>query len=119
MIDLKLDSSGDLAIEDADIAVVSDVEEVKQNIALTLRTRKGEFFADAEMGLDWDYLIGDSYKELYAAGAITDALLEDPRVTAVGEVNLELDHLSRHLNATISFTIDKTIQTGMEVAIGA
>lgn len=117
MIDLAIDNNADLVF-DTDVGTVTGVEEVKQNVALTLRTRMGEFFADAQMGLDWDYVIGKDYNEQYAAAAITDAIQEDPRVTSVGSITLQKDS-ERRLNVYVSFTVDDSIQTGMEVAIVA
>lgn len=117
MIDLAIDNNADLVF-DGDIDIATDIDEIRQNIALTLRTRMGEFFADAQMGLDWDYVIGKDFNAQYAAAAITDAIQEDPRVTSIGSIDLQRDS-ERRLIVNVSFTVDNSIQTGMEVAIVA
>lgn len=117
MRDLALDSGADLVFN-GDIVITTDIEEIKQNVALTLRTRMGEFFASAQMGLDWEYVIGKDFNDQYAAAAITDAVQEDPRVVSVESVTLQRES-GRQLTVSINFTVDNNIQTGMEVAIVA
>ena len=51
MIDLKLDASGDLEF-DRDLALVSDIDEIKQELEIILKTNQGEFFGDTTMGLN-------------------------------------------------------------------
>lgn len=114
MIDLKVDDDADLVFESGDVGMVSEVDEVKQNVALALRTVLGEFFADKSIGLDRRYILGKSYNEQYATAAITDCLQKDPRVTSVNSINLTKGN-DRHLNAVVAFTIDATISTVLEV----
>ena len=117
MIDLQLDGSNDVVMTD-DLHLVSDVEEVKQAVGITLRTRLGEFFADDEMGLDEEYVLGKDYNEQYAASSITDAIQQDPRVTSVSDVKLTVGP-QRTLSAVVSFTVDSTIPVEMEVDLDA
>lgn len=118
MIDLKLDrDSDDLTFGD-DLSMTSDVDEVMQAVAISLRTRMGEFFADDQMGLDREYVLGKSYNAQYAAAAITDCINEDQRVTSVGDVEL-IQGDDRTLTANVSFTVDPSIPVTMEVDLYA
>lgn len=115
MIDIALDSNADLSFTD-DLKLISEVEEIKQAVGITLRTKLGEFFAAPESGLDWEYVIGKDYNQQYAAAAITDAIQQDPRVVSVNDISLNKSS-DRKLIATVSFMIDQDMQTTMEVAV--
>lgn len=114
MIDLKVDDDADLVFESGDVGMVNEVDEVKQNVALALRTVLGEFFADKSIGLDRQFILGKDYNEQYATAAITDCIQSDPRVTSVDSIKLTKGN-DRHLNAVVVFTIDATISTLLEV----
>ena len=118
MIDLKLNTDDDDLTFGDDLSMTSDVYEVMQAVAISLRTRMGEFFADADMGLDREYVLGKAYNPTYAAGAISDCIMEDQRVTQVGNVELTPGE-NRTLTANVSFTVDPSIPVQMEVDLYA
>lgn len=115
MIDLKLNQDNDIDFQNNDIQMVSDVDEIIQNIKVILRTRLGEFFGDAEMGLDYSDILGKNYSEQYAVASIMDALLEDNRVSSVTDVNLTVQ--SRQLFCEVDFMIDQSVEARTEVSI--
>ena len=53
MKDLELDGSGDLVVEDNNLAKISDVDELRQRILLTLKINKGEWFLNQNLGVPW------------------------------------------------------------------
>jgi len=53
MIDIKLDDSGNVIIEDGDIAFVSEDDEIAQSVRIRLRTWLGEWFLDKDYGTNW------------------------------------------------------------------
>lgn len=114
MIDLQIDKDADLVFESGDVGMVSDVDEVRQNVALALRTVLGEFFADKSIGLDRQFILGKDYNEQYATAAITNCIQKDPRVTSVDSIKLTTG-IDRHLYAEVAFTIDDSISTVLEV----
>lgn len=121
MIDLKLDSNQDLATVGGDVQIVQDVDEVIQALKILLMTRQGEFFGDVEMGLDTEYVLGKEYNQQYAAASITDALLADPRVISVEDVDL-VEDTPRHVSAVVKLIItldDQDSEETMEVALDA
>lgn len=117
MIDLRMTADADLEFTD-DLTLVSDVQEVEQAVKIQLTTREGEFFADDEMGLDQEYLLGKQYNEQYGALAITECLQKDARVTSVEDVVLSL--VGRALSVTASFSVDTIVDTAeVEVQLDA
>lgn len=80
MIDLGLNQDNDLDFEN-DLSLVEDGQEVKQSLEVILRTRKGEFFADPEMGLEQSSLLGKRYNKEIAATDIFEAIEQDGRVS--------------------------------------
>lgn len=114
MIDIGLNNDADFNF-DSDLVEVEGVEEVKQAVGIILRTRLGEFFADANSGVDREYLIGKDFNKQYAAAAIRDAIQQDARVTSISTVDLTVD--GRNLLAKVEFTIDETKSATVEVAM--
>ncbi|KRO15908.1 contractile injection system sheath initiator [Lacticaseibacillus saniviri] len=110
MIDFKLDHDDDVVFDIDDIAETSGIDEVMQAVSILLKTRMGEFFADEEMGLDTEYVLGKAYNEAYATGAITDAMQKDSRVTAVNDISLTVVE-NRNLVATVEFMADDRISS--------
>lgn len=54
MIDIALDpSTGDLVFENFDLALVSDVDQVAQNLAIRLRFIEGEWFLNIFAGIPY------------------------------------------------------------------
>lgn len=85
-IDLKLDSSHDLAIENFDLVLISGVDQVIQKIDIRLRFFLGEWFLDTTAGLPYytnvlkkDFDIGlleSSFKAQILGTEGVDSLLE-------------------------------------------
>ena len=64
-MDLKLDDSMDLALsEDGDIALVSGVDETRQDAEALYNTQMGEWFLDANEGVDWLGVVFNGKKHL-------------------------------------------------------
>lgn len=57
-IDMKISSSGDIEIEDNNIAFVSNRDVYIQCLQQVLMTRAGEFFLDINEGLDHTNILG-------------------------------------------------------------
>lgn len=53
MIDLKLDATHDLALEDGDLALIDGPEQVAQSVDLSIRIWEGEWFLDRRIGIDY------------------------------------------------------------------
>jgi hypothetical protein len=117
MIDLKLDGESDLKFNENDLQLVSGVDEVIQSVQTLLKTRLGEFFGDTDMGLDQSDILGKNFNEQYAMSDITETLQQDSRVTAVTEISFEKE--DRNLICYVTFEIDETIESKLEVVLDA
>lgn len=52
--DLKIDATtGDLVVDGADLALVSDLDAIGQSVRTRLRFFLGEWFADLDVGVPW------------------------------------------------------------------
>ncbi|KRL81815.1 DUF2634 domain-containing protein [Ligilactobacillus equi] len=102
MKDIKLNSDGDFTFADNDIQVVSDLEEIEQTVSLVVKTRKGEFFADENLGMDQSFLTEKGATDTYIASCITDALSQEERVINANVTKIERNNR----DLTIAFTVN-------------
>lgn len=114
MIDLKLTTDGDLEF-DQDLSLVDDIEEIKQALLIILKSKKGSFFSDENMGLDQTMLIGKGYDLDYVASNIAEALKQDERVASV--VVNDIKVIGRKLQVVFVATLEhyQTIEMGVEL----
>lgn len=91
-IDLKLDSSHDLAIENFDLVLISDVDQVIQKIDIRLRFFLGEWFLDTSVGLPY---YEDVLKKDFDTGVLEASfkaqILGTPGVDSLSEFDLFLE----------------------------
>lgn len=114
MIDLKLTADGDLEF-DQDLTLTDEIEEVKQALLIILKSKRGSFFADRNMGLDQTMLIGKKYDLDYAASNIAEALKQDERVASVVVNDIKVIGRALQVNFIATLERDQTIE--MEVAL--
>ena len=103
MTDIKLDDNNDIAIENNDIVLITAVDEVRQRLLVNLRTFKGEWFLDLEMGIPYYQDILKKNIDINVIETILkDAILASPGVLELLDFSLELDNSNRHLD--VNFT---------------
>lgn len=96
-MDLALDTTGDLALVDDDLALVEDLPSLAQRIKVALGVLLGEWLLDVTAGVDWigSVLVRDP--DLVAVEAILRArIVEVPGVDRIVSLDLDLD-LERRL----------------------
>lgn len=59
----KLDSNGDLLIENGKIALIEGSELTAQTCKTVLGTNKGEWWLNSDEGIDFDYILGKGITE--------------------------------------------------------
>lgn len=101
-------TSGDLSTTSTnDIAVVDDVENVRQALIKRLNTRKGDLWAHPDYGCDiWD-ILSDPMTDAWLKSAvqtIADAINDDPRSQVV-KVTYESVQQERYVIFTIIYEI--------------
>ena len=86
--DIKIDDDGDLAAFAGDLAVISGKENLAQGLFNRLATASGKRLRLASYGIRSS--VGDAMAVgSYLAGAITQTITADPRVSSLGEITLE------------------------------
>lgn len=63
MKDLRLDAQGDLVVEENDLALVNDIEELKQRLKIALSIHKNEWFLDVDAGINYIDVLGKKNSE--------------------------------------------------------
>ena len=118
MANLKLSETGDLAIESNRLVLVDGVDEIRQNWLIAVRTIKGEWFLDQEIGVPYVQVPGITVGNVVTDKAISrrelQQLIADAsrRVPGVLQVNLvtigEIDLATRKVAIQVECTIDGT-----------
>lgn len=105
MLDLKLDASGDLAIEGGDARIVSGVDEIAQSLRIRLRLFKGEWFLNNELGTDYYGRILLKNPDLAVVAAELQAvILGTVGVTRLTEYSQAFNTAARGL--AVTFTVE-------------
>ena len=99
----KLDNNGDIAIENGEIAFVSDNELTAQTLQTVLGTNKGEWFMNENEGVDFGFLLGKGITDDMRLGQVTDAAYQvDERLQVVG---FSCEEESSTRKSTIHFSV--------------
>ena len=106
MIDEKLDpATHDMAYSGYDEQIVSDAEQVLQNIKIRLLFIKGEFFLNTQIGtIDFDTLASKNNVKNMVDAAIKATIKDTPEVTSILSYESTLNGPARTLN--INFTAE-------------
>lgn len=108
MLDLKLDSSRDLAIETFDVAGVAGADEVAQRIGTRLRLFRGEWFLDTTAGTPWyDTVLVQDPDPAAIEAAIKDAIRAVEEVEEILAFDMDFDRGKRRID--VSFTARTTV----------
>ena len=107
--DIVIDGSGN-------IEIIEGKDEIVQNVERCLTTNLGEFFLKPEHGLDYSVIKKKGYSIDEIKRAITQAILQEPAVTSVDTVTIEVDDANRSVAIHFTATADSEIITG-EVVI--
>ena len=89
-MDIKLDNTGDIEIEDNDVSLLEGSEAVKQHLKIRFQTYFGEWFADTSIGVPW----------------FQDILIKSPDYTVVGEILKATIIETPGVNDLTSFSFD-------------
>lgn len=102
-MDLKLDSNGDLAIEDGDLVLIDGVEAIAQDCEVRLKFFQGEWFLDQRLGVPWfQKILGHKPRLNAVSQIIQKAILTTPGILAITDFALDYEGATRKLS--ISFT---------------
>lgn len=97
-----LDENNDIVTRDGKFVVIKDNELTGQTLRTTLGTVKGEWFRNADEGIDQAFMIGKGVTEDMQRTQIEEACLQVDENLYVSEFHSETDKKTR--TATITFT---------------
>ena len=121
MADLKLDASGDLAVEDDNLVILTDDSAIAQNLSIRLKFFKGEWFLDLRIGVPYYQQILIKNPSLTVVRSIfREVILETAGIASISFFDLSVDSAIRL--ATLRFTALKddggTLDFSEEFIIG-
>lgn len=94
---IKLDATGDIALEKGDFLMVDGVEEIRQALYLSLATNKREWFLNPEFGLDFRAVTG-KVNDSQIRAAIIAAISQEERLELIEDLIINKDRQSRRLS---------------------
>lgn len=112
--------NGDLVFDgQGNLVMVEGKEEIGQSIERVLTTNIGEWFLNFEHGLDYSEIQGKGRDIEGIKLAITEAILQEERVSEVEKIDLSLDK-DRHLkiNVTVRLQEGDTLEISEVIDIG-
>lgn len=105
--DLKIDTDGNLVIEDGDLVLIEDQEVVAQSLRILFQTVQGEWFLNTDAGIDYLGIVfrkGAQQSEIEAH--LRSKILGIPHVQEIEKFTAEVDKSSRSLTIEFSVTTD-------------
>lgn len=106
MIDLKLNAEGDLALENADLAVVSGADEIGQGVGLGLASIRGEYILDTRAGLDLFGLVLGKAPAVLRDAELKREMLARPGVAELVSYTATLNASTRVLQVSAELRAD-------------
>lgn len=109
----KLDSNGDIMLENGKISIVSGTDLMAQTLKTVIGTNKGEWFMNDDEGIDFDSVIGKGITEDMQRAEIIDACGQVDQNLQLTEFSSETDKKTRA--AILAFTAVN--QSGEEIRV--
>lgn len=97
---------GDICIEDGDLTLVSDQEELKQNIENRLSINTKEWFLNLALGLEYERVQGKSISDRDIELAARKCVFQDERIKDLEIISITRNHVNRSVDVQINL-IDK------------
>lgn len=109
----KLDSNGDVMLENGKISMISGTDLTAQTLQTVAGTNKGEWFLNEDEGIDFDSVIGKGITEDMQRAEIIDACGQVDQNLQLTEFSSETDKKTRA--AILAFTAVN--QSGEEIRV--
>jgi hypothetical protein len=98
-MDLKLSSTGDLAIENDDFVLLTGIDAIAQDVDVRLQFFKGEWFLDTRIGVPWyEKILGQKPRLVAVKTLLKNAVLSTPGVLSVLDFDLDYSRSLRTLS---------------------
>jgi len=118
MIDIALDSSGDLLIENYDLNVVENIDQVAQNLAIRLRFFLNEWFLDITQGLPYyQEILIKSPNQIRVESLIKNEILETEGINELLSFSSTYDEENRKFSVAFTANTDDNQELNLEVEL--
>lgn len=98
MSDVKLDTDGDVLIENGDLVLVDGLAAIGQHVAMRLRSYKGEWFLDQNAGVPYfQEILEKGTPEARIRSILQRIILDTEGITSVDSMDLDYDAAARTL----------------------
>jgi hypothetical protein len=95
---LEIDTTGDIRVEGGNVFLLTGIDATRQNLENRLKTFKGEWFLDPDLGLPFFDDIKKKNPDVSILNAIfTAAILETPGVVSIEKLTFEINSAAREL----------------------
>lgn len=109
-------SNGDLAMHNGDLLIIDNAERVAQQILITLREWRSEWFLKTADGVPYlEYILVKNPNENHIRQIITEAIASVPGVRSVTDLRFEFNRILRTLTITYEADTDYGLLTKKEV----
>jgi hypothetical protein len=102
-MDLKLDTNGDIAIENDDLVLIDGVDAIAQDVEIRLTFFLGEWFLDTRLGVPWfQKILGQKPRLGAVKSLLRKAIMTTPGLLGISDFIANYDGVTRKLS--VSFT---------------
>lgn len=110
---------GDLVFAAGELQMVAGAEEVAQSCRVILGTRRGEWFLNPELGIDFDAFNGKDPSLEVMEDELRAGLEQEPRIQTIDEITITVNKVDRTLLVSFTATAVDGQIVSEEVEIGA
>lgn len=115
--DIAMDvSTGDIALKDNDILLIDNAERVAQQVLITLREWRGEWFLKTADGVPYlEYILVKNPNMAHVRQILTEAIENVEGVKKCTELDLQFNRVLRTLSVSYEIDTDYGLVTKKEV----
>lgn len=115
--DIAMDvSTGDIALKDNDILLIDNAERVAQQVLITLREWRGEWFLKTADGVPYlEYILVKNPNMAHVRQVLTEAIESVEGVKKCTELDLQFNRVLRTLSISYEIDTDYGLVTRKEV----
>lgn len=115
--DIAMDvSTGDIALKDNDILLIDNAERVAQQVLITLREWRGEWFLKTADGVPYlEYILVKNPNMAHVRQVLTEAIESVEGVKKCTELDLQFNRVLRTLSVSYEIETDYGLITRKEV----
>lgn len=100
-MDLKLDTTGDLAIENDSFVLVDGVDAIVQDLTIRFQFFQGEWFLDTRLGMPYyQKILGEKPRLNIMKNIFRKAILLTPGILSLTDLDIVYDGASRLLSVS-------------------